>query len=113
MAQLCQDYKKYVERDAEIIAVGPEDTKTFVQWWHEHKMPFIGIPDPERVIAEKLYSQKSKLFKGGRMPALAVIDKDTKIRLMHYGDSMSDIPSDEKILSLLDDLNKEYSHVTG
>jgi peroxiredoxin len=106
MAQLRQDYSKYVERNTEIVAVGPEDAKSFSTWWHDHQMPFIGIPDPKHDIAQ-LYSQQFKLLKGGRMPALAVIDMEGKIRLMHYGDSMSDIPSDEEILSLLDTLNKE------
>jgi peroxiredoxin len=106
MAQLRQDYSKFVERNTEIVAVGPEDTKSFTAWWHDHEMPFIGIPDPKHEIAQ-LYSQQFKLLKGGRMPALTVIDMEGKIRLMHYGDSMSDIPSNEEVLSLLDTLNKE------
>jgi len=110
MAQLRQDYQKFVERDAEVIAVGPEDAEAFTRWWHDHRMPFIGIPDPRHVIA-RLYNQKFKLIRGGRLPALAVLDKDAKIRLMHYADSPSDIPSDEGVLSLLDDVNREV--VTG
>jgi peroxiredoxin Q/BCP len=41
------------------------------------------------------------------MPAMFVIDKQGKIRFRHYGNSMSDIPKDEDILSLLEDINKE------
>jgi peroxiredoxin Q/BCP len=106
MAQLRQDIQKFVERDTEVIAVGPEEAKEFTKWWHGHEMPFTGIPDPKHVLA-RLYSQKFKLFKGGRMPAMAVIDKDARIRLMYYADAPSDIPSDDEILSLLDNLNKE------
>jgi len=109
MAQLRQDYQQFVERAAEVIAVGPEDAASFRKWWHNHKMPFIGIPDPNHVIAEGLYSQKFKLIKGGRMPALAVIDKSGRIRRMHYADSMSNIPTNEEVLSLLDELNHEKS----
>ena len=105
MAQLRQDYQKFVERNTEVITVGPEDANAFTTWWHEHQMPFIGIPDPKHDIA-KLYNQEFKLFKGGRLPALAVIDKEGKIRLMHYADLPSDIPSDEEVLALLDNLNK-------
>jgi peroxiredoxin len=112
MAQLREDYQKFVERNAEIIAVGPEDTKSFAKWWHEHQMPFIGIPDPTHDIA-KLYNQQFKLLRGGRLPSLAVIDKEGKIRLMHYADSPSDIPPDEDVLSLLDSINKEESHATA
>jgi hypothetical protein len=32
---------------------------------------------------------------------------DGKIRLMHYADLPSDIPSDEEVLALMDTLNKE------
>ena len=46
MAQLRQDYQKFVERNTEIITIGPEDTDGFTKWWHEHEMPFIGIPAP-------------------------------------------------------------------
>ena len=106
MAQLRQDYPKFVDRHAEVIAVGPEDTKTFSAYWHKEKMPFVGIPDPKHVVAD-LYGQKVKLLKLGRLPALMVIDKKGRIRYQHYGDSMSDIPSNEEILSLLDNLNKE------
>ena len=106
MAQLRQDYQKFVERKAEVITVGPEDATGFTKWWHEHQMPFIGIPDPKHDIA-KLYNQEFKLLRGGRLPSMAVIDKAGKVRFMHYADLPSDIPSNEDILSLLDKLNKE------
>ena len=106
MAQLHQDYPKFVKRDAEVIAVGPEGPKAFNAYWHTQKMPFVGIPDPEHKVA-KLYGQQVKILKLGRMPALMVIDKKGNIRYRHYGNAMSDIPKNEDILSLLDELNKE------
>ena len=109
MAQLRQDYQKFLERNTEIIAIGPEDANTFSNWWHEHQMPFVGIPDPKHDIA-RLYNQQFKLLRGGRMPALAVIDINGRVRLMHYADSPGDIPSNQQILSLLDELVQEESH---
>jgi len=106
MAQLRQEYRKFTDRQAEVIAIGPEDAKAFADFWVSHKMPFPGIPDPQHKIA-RLYGQKVNLFKLGRMPALVVIDKRGRIRYGHYGESMSDIPTDDEILSLLDELNKE------
>ena len=106
MAQLRHDYQRFAERNTEVIAIGPEDAKSFTAWWHREHMPFPGIPDPEHVIAE-MYGQQVKLLKLGRMPAMVVLDIDGKIRYRHYGETMSDIPTDEKILSLLDELNKE------
>ena len=46
MGQLLQDYQKYVESDTEVIVIGPESAEEFAKWWREHKMPFVGIPDP-------------------------------------------------------------------
>lgn len=106
MAQLRRSYQKFIDRQAEVIAVGPEKAEVFAHFWRGNKMPFPGIPDPRHDIA-KLYGQQIKLTKWGRMPALVVIDKAGKMRYAHYGDSMSDIPSDDEILSMLDDLNKE------
>jgi peroxiredoxin len=106
MAQLRHDYHKFTDRQAEVIAIGPEDARAFADFWVSHKMPFPGIADPKHRIAG-LYGQQVKLLKLGRMPALVAIDKRGRIRYGHYGDSMSDIPTDDEILSLLDDLNKE------
>ncbi len=106
MAQLRQDYQKFVDRNTEVIAIGPEDEKSFAEWWQKENMPFVGIADPQHVIAN-MYGQKVNVLKFGRMPALFVIDVEGRIRYQHYGESMSDISSSEKLLSLLDDLNKE------
>ncbi len=105
MAQLRQNYQKYLNRDTEIIAVGPEQAREFTTWWHANKMPFIGIPDPQHKIA-RLYGQKVNVLKFGRLPALVVIGKDGNIYFSHYGDSTADIVSDEEVISILDKLNK-------
>jgi peroxiredoxin len=113
MAQLRQDYAKFVERNAEVIAIGPEDAASFADWWHSHQMPFVGIADPEHVVA-KMYGQQVKLLKLGRMPASLLVDQNGYIRYKHFGESMSDIPENLLILSLLDELNKESeTHLTS
>jgi peroxiredoxin len=106
MAQLRQDYPQFVSRNTEIMAIGPETSQTFADWWHEHKMPFIGIADPEHIIAN-MYGQQVKLIKLGRLPASLLIDRNGAIRFKHFGESMSDIPLSREMLSLIDDLNKE------
>lgn len=110
MAQLRRDYPKFTERSSEIIAVGPEDAESFADWWHKHKMPFIGIPDPRHKVAG-VYSQQVKLLKLGRMPAMFVIDRRGRVRYSKYGESMSDIASSAEILALLDQLNTEETGV--
>ncbi len=106
MAQLRQDYSKFVERGAEIVVVGPEGREAFQHQWKQQAYPFVGLPDPDQRVAN-LYGQEVKVFKMGRMPAMMVIDKLGRIRYQHYGDSMSDIPANRDILTLIDKINQE------
>lgn len=69
-------------------------------------MPFIGLPDLRSRVANRYY-QEVNLFKFGRMPALFVIDRQGVIRFAHYGDSMQDIPPNELVLEVLDQINAE------
>jgi peroxiredoxin Q/BCP len=101
MAQLRRDYNKFVKLDTEILVAGPEDAEAFKDYWEKEKLPFIGLPDPEHKVL-KLYGQEVKIFKLGRMPAQVMIDKSGKVRYVHYGHSMSDIPSNEEIISLIE-----------
>ena len=104
MAQLRQNYPEFVKRQAQVIVVGPEDAKAFEAYWQQHDLPFIGLPDPKASVL-KLYGQEVNLFKLGRMPAQVVVDKKGAARIVHYGDSMSDIPENIELLALLDALN--------
>ena len=106
MAQLRQDYDEFVRRGAEVIAVGPEDAAAFARYWEKEQLPFVGLPDLKHTVLKR-YGQKVKLFKLGRMPAQMIIDRQGQVRYIHYGHSMSDIPPNDEILTLLDDLNQE------
>lgn len=103
MAQLRQDYEQFVERDTVVIAVGPDSQQAFKDYWTENEIPFIGLADPDNEVAKR-YDQEVNLFKLGRIPAQLVIDKHGKARYVHYSNSMSDIPSNQDILNLLDGL---------
>jgi peroxiredoxin len=107
MAQLRQDYHTFVERNTEIIVVGPEDAEQFKTFWRDQELPFIGLPDPGHNVL-KLYGQQIKLFKFGRMPAQVIIDRQGIARFVHYGNSMSDIPETPEMLEILDEMNQEY-----
>ena len=106
MAQLRQDYDKFIKEDTEVIVLGPESVFSFSLYWKSHKLPFIGLPDPTHSVL-KLYGQKVNLFKLGRMPAQVSIDKTSIVRYVHYGHNMSDIPSNEEILAVLKTMNSE------
>jgi len=104
LAQLRQDYPQFVARDIEVVVVGPEDARAFSDYWQKESLPFIGLPDPKASVL-KLYGQEVNLFKLGRMPAQVLIDKAGVARFVHYGHSMSDIPKNEEILALGDEIN--------
>ena len=101
MAQLRRDYQRFVKLDTEIIVAGPEKPEAFREYWAKENLPFIGLPDPEHKVL-KLYGQEVKLFKLGRLPAQMLIDKSGKVRFVHYGHSMSDIPSNQEIIELIE-----------
>ena len=105
MAQLRDDYSSFVSRNAEILVIGPENSKAFEKFFSENELPFIGLPDPSHSVL-KLYGQEIKLFKMGRMPAMLIVDPQGNVRFVHYGHAMSDIPPHEEVLAALDSIDQ-------
>jgi peroxiredoxin len=112
MAQLRQDYAAFVERDTEVLVLGPEDANKFQSYFSENDLPYPGIPDPQHSVL-KLYGQEVNLFKLGRMPAQVVVDKQGVARFVHYGKSMQDIPEDAELFALIDSLNQESTEAAS
>ena len=90
----------------EILVLGPDGPNAFKRYWEEEKMPFIGMADIRSQVADRYY-QEVNLFKLGRMPALFVIDGQGLVRYSHYGDSMSDIPANQDVLTVIDQIMQE------
>ncbi len=89
-----------------VLAVGPDGPRAFQKYWQENDIPFPGLADLRSRVAKRYY-QEVNLFKLGRMPALFIIDCQGVIRYAHYGNSMSDIPSDEEVLRLVETITKD------
>lgn len=104
MARLRDHYAQFQKRGVEILAVGPNPPATFQQYWRNEQIPFIGLPDPDHTVAVQ-YRQEVNLFKLGRMPLSCVVDANGYIRYAHYGNSMRDIPSNEELFQVIDELN--------
>lgn len=85
--------------------MGPDREEVFRNYWAREELPFIGLPDPAHGVA-RLYRQEVNLFKLGRMPLNSVIDIAGRIRYIHYGSSMTDIPRNEVFFNVIDELNK-------
>jgi len=92
-------------RGAEIVAVGPDNAPNFKRYWEREELPFIGLPDPTHSVA-RLYKQEVNLFKLGRMPLNSVVDIEGRIRYIHYGSSMADIPPNETFFNVIEELKK-------
>ena len=100
MAQLRQDFQKFEALNTKVVVVGPENARSFKNFWAQHVLPFTGLPDAlQKVLI--LFGQEVKIFKFGRMPAQALIDKEGIVRYIHYGDSISDIPDTDEMLEIL------------
>jgi peroxiredoxin len=98
-------YAEFLSRGAEILAVGPNDMDSFKKYWAKENIPYVGLPDPDHSVA-KQYRQEVNIFKLGRMPLNCIVDTSGRIRYVHYGASMSDIPDNETFLSVIDELNR-------
>jgi peroxiredoxin Q/BCP len=107
MAQLRQDYKEFVVRNAEVLIVSPEDGPQVVAFWEKEQMPMPGLIDPGHEVANE-YGQKVSLLQLGRLPTLLALDRSGAVRYEHRGSSMMDIPQNKQLLALLDQLNREW-----
>jgi peroxiredoxin len=103
MAQLRHDFAEFEARATAVIVAGPDSSQAFAAYWRENDLPFVGLPDPEHRVL-KLYGQEVKMFKFGRLPAQALIDKAGVVRFINYGHDMTDIPRTEDMLGLIDQL---------
>lgn len=99
------DYEEFKLRGVEIVAVGPDNAQNFTRYWARESLPYIGLPDPAHTVAKR-YKQEVSLFKLGRMPLNSVVDVEGRIRYIHYGSSMADIPPNETFFRVIDELNK-------
>ncbi len=98
-----EEYDRFVEKDTEILVIGPEGPRRFKQVWEAELFPFVGFSDYKHSVANR-YGQEVKLLKLGRMPAMLIVDREGVIQFVHLGDNMADIPRNEDVLTLLDRL---------
>jgi peroxiredoxin len=90
------EYEKFTAAGVKIVAVSQDDAEDVNEYWKEHDIPFVCVPDPEGEL-KALYNQHSKM---GPLPAVFVIDRQGRLALAHYGESMKDIPTAAELLEL-------------
>ncbi len=104
-------YEAFEQRDAEVVSVLPEDRETAEEWQKQYHLPYPVLADAEKQLAEQ-YDQPTRygLFGRihdiiGRMPAAIVLDlrwSDPMETYAHRGDTTSDRPRIDDLLSALD-----------
>lgn len=104
MAQLRQDYQEFVNRNVEVIALGPDGPNAFKRFWQTENMPFIGLADIKSAVASQFH-QEINWLKAGRMPAVLIVDLEGNISFIDYGEDMTDIPRNETLFAELDQMN--------
>ena len=120
-SRLLTNYKKFTERDAEVVVVFPVETpddskhqRDFVVGVKNkldtppEKIPFPIVLDIELKAVDQLGIRKD-LSK----PATYIIDKQGQVRFAYVGESLADRPSVKALLEQLDTLNKEIGSETG
>jgi len=99
------DLKKFEEQEAvifPILADSESGAKQLELTCEECQIP-IYFDKPKKVLKE--LHQEIILSKAGRMPALIIVDKEGIVRYAHFGESMSDIPSNDEVLGVLKEIN--------
>jgi peroxiredoxin len=107
MAQLRQDYKEFVVRNTEVLVVDPDDAGQVAEYWRKENLPMVGLVDPGHDVANQ-YGQQVKILKFGRLPSMLVLDRSGAVRFEHRSDNMQDFVPNNRLIALLDELNREW-----
>lgn len=85
-----------------ILADSEKGAKQLELTCDECQIP-IYFDKPKKVVKE--LHQEVILSKAGRMPAIIIVDKEGIVRYAYFGESMSDIPSNDVVLGILKEIN--------
>ena len=102
--KLGSEYEKFKELNAVIYAILPDNLENAQNFESEFAKEYPIYYDDKKKV-NKMLKQEVKPLKLGRMPALLIIDKQAIIRYAYYSDSMDDIPKNEEIFKILENLN--------
>lgn len=95
-----QDYYKFLELDAEIVAITPDTMGNAQSYFKNNQFPFPGLVDNELKVYQ-LFDVQSKLTSLGQRPGLFIIDKQGITRYAYLGTQQWEIPSNKIVLEQL------------
>ena len=85
--------------------IGQETPEDFTDIWESKSLSYLGLPDDDGQVSE-LYQQEYKPEEYGLMPAVFIIDPDGIIQYIHFGASMDDIPANEDLFQVLEEISE-------
>lgn len=97
------DHDRFTALGAEILALSAERVGAAAAYLRSHPMPFPTLVDEDHAVFDA-YDVTSRLASLGQRPALFVVDADGVVRFSHVGTQQWQIPPDEQVLALLEDL---------
>jgi peroxiredoxin Q/BCP len=100
---LRDDYARYTELGAEILAISAESAAASESYLRSHPLPFPTLIDDDHVVFDA-YDATSRLLSLGQRPALFVVDADGIIRFDEVGAQQWNIPSNRTVLGVLESL---------
>lgn len=105
IGHLRRDIDKFRELNTELYPIlvdDKENAQEMEKKYARNEYP-IYYDEEEKVV--DMLNQEVKLLKLGRMPALLILDKENVIRYAYYSDSMKDIPENEVLFKVIENLN--------
>jgi peroxiredoxin len=100
LAQLRQDYQKFLELDTEVIAIAPDTMGNTQSYFKNNALPFPGLVDNHLNVYQQ-FDVQSKLTSLGQRPGLFIIDKHGITRFTYLGTQQWEIPSNLLVLEQL------------
>jgi peroxiredoxin len=97
---LRDDYQRFVDAGAEILAVAPHDVSECARHGAQAGLPFPILADPRRRVFAR-YDVRWALGSLGQRPGLYVIDRDGIVRYALLGAQQWEIPSNAEVLAAL------------
>jgi peroxiredoxin len=97
---LRDDYDKFGELGAEVLAIAPETQGSAERYLKANPMPYPLLVDEDHAVFDR-YDVASKLASLGQRPALFVVDADGLVRFNEVGTQQWQIPPNDQVLELL------------
>ncbi|TFG00214.1 MAG: redoxin domain-containing protein [Promethearchaeota archaeon] len=97
-------YDKFQKLNAELYPILVDNKDNAIKMEEKYARKYPIYYDEKKTVADIL-NQEVKLLKLGRMPALLVLDKENVIRFAYYGESMKDIPENDELFEVLEEIN--------